>query len=146
MQHIKRILIEALGGFPTVDAAIDEIQRMDLPERKKVLTLAVRRLFNTIGPDDILHEDAEGRWIAEGMVVDERKRRLYAAEAAQIEGSELWKVMQRDAQWQANRRMYILGKTEQDLIAGKLWTFTFDAFRTRLASIAAGSAKFNHKG
>lgn len=143
MNKAKRWLIETLGGFPTIDDAITAIQEKDGKEKLTILTLAVRRLYNTIGADDILRENERGEWVSEGKVLSKGVVDLVTAEARAFEGSTLWRVLQRDVQWQSNRRMFILGKTEMDMAVGKLWLYSFDAIRTRLNSIVAGSGKFN---
>lgn len=141
--NIKKKLIELLGGFPTIDDAITAIQDRELEDRKTLLTLAVRRLFNTIGSDDILKENENGDWVSEGKVLSRGTVDLIRAEARALEGSTIWKILQRDVQWQTNRKMFILGKSEMDIVVGKIWLYSFDAIRTRLNSIAGGSGKFN---
>lgn len=145
-QLFKIKIIKALGGFPSIDSAIDAIQEKELEDRKKILTLAVRRLYNTIGPDDILKEISEGQWLFEGKVIEERTKKLIIAEAAQLESMTLWKILQKDVQYQSNRRMFIIGKTETDIIVGKLWLYSFDAINTRLRSLAKGKGTFNTQG
>lgn len=141
----KAKIIEKLGGYPTIDSAIEAIQQKDVQERNTILTLAVRRLFNTIGPEDILRQDTSGAWMFQGKEMSEASRKLVQAEAAVFEESTLWKVLQADIRYQANRRMYLLGKTEADMTAGKLWSYTLEAFRTRIVSMRQGSPLFNNK-
>lgn len=141
-QHLKSKLIRALGGFPTKDEAIDAVMEGDADERRKILTLAVRRLYNTIGPDDILKE-VEGQWLIEGKPVVAAIKAQLIQQAKEFQQTKLWELLQRDIKYQANRRMFILGTSDIDLTAGKLWTFTLDAFNTRLKSMIKGSGTFN---
>lgn len=138
----KTRLIKWLGGFPTIKDAIESIQEKDFEERKLILTLAVRRLFNTIGAEDILKE-VDGQWLFEGKAISEGTRKLLIAEANQLEGMTLWKILQKDVQYQANRRLFLIGTSEMDLIAGKLWLYSFDAIKTRIKSLAQGNGSFN---
>lgn len=142
-QIIKTKIIKALGGFYSLDDALNTIQEKELEDRKKILTLAVRRLYNTIGPDDILKEDSLGQWSLEGKVMSDGTKKLLIAEANQLETMTLWKVLQKDVQYQSNRRMFLIGKTETDIIVGKVWLYSFDAIKTRLRSIAKGKGSFN---
>ncbi len=144
-QLIKTKVIVWLGGFPTIDSAIDDIQKKEREERKVILTLAVRRLFNTIGADDILKENAKGEWMMENKQIMDGTRDILKAEAEFLLKSKLWEILQRDIKYQANRKMFIIGKSEIDLITGKLWLFTLDALRTRLESISLGKGNFNSK-
>ncbi len=146
LKYLKTRLIELLGGFPSIDSAIDAIQEKNLEERKKILTLSVRRLYNTIGPDDILKETPEGQWVLEGKVMSEGSKKLIIAEAHQLQAMTLWKVLQKDIQYQSNRRMFIIGKSEMDIVVGKIWLYSFDTINTRLKSLIQGKGAFNTKG
>ncbi len=139
-------LIKRLGGYASIQDAIDAIQEKGLEERKVILTLAVRRLYNTIGPDDILKETPEGQWILEGKAMSDGMKKLLIAEASQFETTTLWKVLQKDIQYQSNRRMFLIGKSEIDIIVGKVWLYSFDAIKTRLRSLAKGKGTFNTQG
>lgn len=141
-QHLKTKLIRALGGFPTKDEAIDAIMEQDGAERNKILNLAVRRLYNTIGPDDILKE-VNGQWLLEGKPMVSAIKTQLINQAREFEQTKLWEILQRDVKYQANRRMFLLGKSDIDLTAGKLWTYTLDVFKTRIKSMAQGNGTFN---
>jgi len=111
--------------------------------RDEVLTQAVRKLYNTIGPEDILKQNAEGQWIVEGRIISEADKQLLISEANQFLSTKLWKVLQADIKYQANKRMYLDSKSEADITFGKMWTYTLDAIRTRLQSLVKSSGHFN---
>lgn len=141
---MRRWLIEKLGGYPDIDSAIEAIKETkDYERRNKILTLAVRRLFSTIGPDDILHPNKEGEWVYKGKTLSNGVKDLLKAEAKSFLNSRLWDVLQSDVKHQANKKMYLQATDEEQLTAGKLWTYTLDAFRTRLTSMLSDSALFN---
>ncbi len=143
MRSLKIWIITKLGGYPTIDDAIEAIKAKPGPERTRVLTLAVKHLFNTIGADDILQVHPDGTWTVEGKPIPKVTRDLLVAEATQFLGTTLWRVLQTDIKYQANRKIFILATDEMQLTAGKLWTYTFDALRTRLNSLQKGSGDFN---
>lgn len=136
-------LIEKFGGFVTVDQALDAIT--DSKERSKILTKAVKRLYNTIDADDILHVNQAGEWICAGKVVTNIQKKLLMAQAQQFIESDLWDILQRDVKYQANRQMFLHAKDEVQLASGKFWTFILDAFKTRLQSMSRGEGVFNSK-
>jgi hypothetical protein len=140
---MKSKIIEWLGGYPTIEDAIEAIKTNE--NRTTLLTLAVKKLFNTIGSDDILKEDEKGNWMYEGKTISPEVKKLLIAEAHQLQGMNLWKVLQSDVKYQINRKMFLLAENDLHLTAGKLWLFTFDAFKTRLSSIVKGSGSFNKK-
>jgi len=115
-------------------------------EKHEVLTFAVKRLYNTIGAEDILREDVSGQWLLEGKVMSEATKKLLVSETIQFEQSALWKILQKDVRYQANRKMFLLGRSEIDLISGKLWLYNLDAMKTRIESICKGKGNFNNTG
>ena len=145
MNAIKAFVIRKLGGFSTVNEAIEEIIKRDGPEKFKILNHAVKRLFNTLDEDDILKVTAEGNWIFQGKQMTDGQKKMLIAEATQFVGTKLWEVLQIDLKYQANRKMYIESKSDMDLVAGKLWTFTINTLKTRLTSLVKGSGLFNNR-
>lgn len=139
-------LIRRLGGFATIDDAIEEIRTKGLKERHEILTLAVKKLFNTIGSEDILRPADGNQWMLEGKPLSKGQVDLLIAEAAQFEKSYLFKVLKKDILYQANKKMYLLAENVEHIVTAKFWLYTFDVFQTRIKSMAAGSALFNHKG
>ena len=111
--------------------------------RDEVITQAVRKLYNTIGPEDILKQNTEGQWIVEGRVISEAEKQLLISEANQFLSTKLWKVLQADIKYQSNKKMYIESRSVDDITFGKMWTYTLDAIKTRLQSLAKGSGHFN---
>jgi hypothetical protein len=137
---LKEWIINKLGGFTDIDTFLDTV---DKDEKIKILTLAVKRLYNTVGPEDILKENELGQWISEGKQLSKTEKESLIIEAGTLLSSRLWKYLQSDIKYQANRKMFLLAKSEEDLTAGKLWLYTFDAIKTRLESISKGSGKFS---
>lgn len=142
---LRTLLIEKLGGYATVDDAIDAIPTKELKQRNQILTLAVKKLFNTIDADDILKAGAPGQWIFEGKILSKAQVQMLIAEAAQLEQTLLWKVLKKDILYQANRKMYLHAENDLHVVTAKFWLYTFDAFRTRMKSIAEASPTFNDK-
>lgn len=138
-------LIQELGGFATIEDAIEAIREKDSKERNAILTMAVKKLFNTIGPDDILQPVSGGQWLLEGKPLNKNQVELLMTEAAQLENTLLWKVLRKDVLYQANKKMYLLAENDMQVVTAKFWLYTFDVMRTRMKSIAAGSALFNTK-
>lgn len=146
MQWLREKLIVKLGGYvakgyPDAESAIAAIT--DTKAKRKILTLAVKRLFNTIGPEDILKDLGGGQWSVAGRPISAGERDRLIAEATNFNESTLWKVLKLDLRHQANRRMFLEAKSDDDLTAGKLWAFTVDAINTRLKSLEKGSAMLN---
>lgn len=123
---LRQWLIRRLGGVPNED----------------VLTGAVKHLFNTIGENDILKE-VNGVWMADGKPLNEGQRKLLISEGKTFYHSTIWRVLQVDIKYRANRAMFERSKTEMDLIAGKLWLYVLDAINTRLKSLSGGSGTYN---
>lgn len=134
---MKRWLIEKLGGYPDVDAALEAIRGLPLQEKHKVLTLAVRRLFNTVSAEDILKVHAGDQWVFEGKTLPREKVTQLKADAVAFTESLLWRVLSKELQYQGNLRMFTKSGSELDLVAGKLFGWIVDALNTRLKKIVA---------
>lgn len=143
LSSLKRRCIEMLGGFPDIESAIDSIK--DAKDREYVLTRAVKKHFNTIGEDDILRIHESGHWMFQGKPLIKGEKELLIAEAMSFMETRLWKVLQNDIKWQANRKMFLLAKDGFDLTAGKLWIYILDAMSTRLHSMSRGHAMLNDR-
>src|SRR3954463_10624033 len=123
-ESVRQWIIKKLGGLVSIDDAIEAIKQTDSPKRYEILTLAVKRFFNTISADDILQVRKEtGEWLLEGKPISDAEQGLLIAQAKQFDESKLWAILQRDVKYQANKAMYVKGDKVDDLIAGKLWTF-----------------------
>ena len=112
---MRRFLIHLLGGWPKDEA----------------LTEAVKELFNTISSDDILKDD-NGVWSVNGKTITEGEKKLLISEASLFSKSRLWKILKNEIKYLANKAMFEKAKTENDIIAGKLWLYTLDAIDTKL--------------
>lgn len=137
---MRNWLIKKLGGFVDIDEAINSIK--DSKDKHKILTLAVKDLYNTITKDDILTEN-NGVWYFKGKPVEGNIKKVLIAEAENFKNSKLWSVLQDDIKYQSNKKMYTDSVSIDDIIAGKLWLLTLDTFKTRLNSLQKGSGKFN---
>ncbi len=141
---MRQWLIRKLGGFSTTDDAIEEIKKLGDEEKHKILTLAVKRLFNTISAEDILRERGE-QWFFMDRLLSRAEIDLLIAEATNFLNSKLWNVLRADIKYNANKTMFTKSTKELDMIAGKLWLFSLDAFTTRLKSMSNGSGRLNNK-
>ncbi len=121
------------------------LNRLNEKEKDRILTLSVRKLYNTISQEDILKEEG-GVWKFQGRELNKATVKLLTVEANQLLGTKLWKVLKTDVLWNANRAMYLQSKSQMDLITGKLWTYVFDCMNTRLESLKGESGLFNKKG
>lgn len=139
---MRKFFIKLLGGYSSIDDLIDGIS---LNDRNKILTLAVKRLFNTIDANDILKVNEYNQWLFKGKVISDGEKKNLIAEAKQFLNTKLWEILQNDVKWQANRQMFLVGSSEIDLIAGKLWLQTLNCFKTRLVSMSEESGNFNNK-
>lgn len=138
---MRNFIIKKLGGYPSIKEAIDDIREQE--DKHRILSLAVKDLFNTIGPEDILKQDVDGKWLFGNKVLSKGQVDAIKGDVKYLLTSMLWKVLQKDVKHQANRKMYILGKTDLDFIAGKMFLYTLDAIKTRLNSIEKGSGNYS---
>lgn len=136
-------VITRLGGFPTIEDAIEAIKaEKNTTHQNTILTLAVKRLFNTITKDDILKVAGNNIWRFENKILAPERVKFIVAEAKEFMSSMLWDILKRDIQYHANRQMFLKSSTEAELTAGKLWLFTVDAIDSRLLNLSQGKGSF----
>lgn len=137
---MRRWLIEKLGGYPDIDSLLEDVRELETEEKYKILTLAVKRLFNTIGPDDIFRITEQG-WMWKGRALPDEMRKLLIEEAIEFSKSKLWEMFQAELKYQANRKMFLESQNELDLVAGKLWLLSIRHMDERLQAIVTGKEK-----
>jgi hypothetical protein len=105
-------------------------------DKHEILTLSVGELFNAVTEDDIFRYNKEiNRWFYMDKELSESDFNLLKAEAINFRESKLWQVLQTEIEWQSNKRTFILSRTPEDLIAGKMALFNLDVIRTCLNKI-----------
>lgn len=142
---LRKLIFDWLGGYATIEDAIEAIRKKELKERRDILTMAVKKIFNTIGPDDILKPMPGGQWMFEGRPLTKAQVDLIMLEATQLDTMLLWKILKKDILYNANKKMYLLAENDMQVVTAKFWLYTFDVMNTRLKSIAKGSPVFNKK-
>ncbi len=110
---------------------------MTLEKKHKVLTDTVAHHFNTVGENDILRFE-RGKWFAEGRELSEAEIKQFREEAELILKLPLWKLLEREIQYQANQTMFFKSQTETDILAGKLLLYYLDILKTRLHKLSTG--------
>lgn len=102
-----------------------------------MLTHAVKRLYNSVGADDILKTDkTSGQWTYMGKPISKEETAVLVEQAKWLLDTRLWKVLQSDIKYQANKRMFIESQDVHDLTAGKLLLYYTDIIHTRLKKLA----------
>lgn len=124
-------IIEVLGGYPDIDSALDAMRAMDWPERHTVLNMAVKKLFRTITDKDLLKQVGEV-WMWKGKVLSDGEIKLLKAEAANLLKSTIWKILSGELEYQAQKKIYAQSEDIPDLVAGKLLIYYKDIVETRL--------------
>lgn len=137
---MRRWIIEKLGGhiggFETLDDAIEAIRAEENPHRKhEILTLAVKKIFNTVSLDDILRIHGNS-WTFEGRPLRDADVKRLQAETTQFQTTFLWKVIQKEFRYQGIRRLFLKSASELDLVAAKLLIYSTNIIDTKLKSIA----------
>lgn len=140
--NFKHKIIRKLGGYTNFLEAIDDVT--DRKERHKILTLALKKTFNTISDGDILREK-DGKWFFQGRALSDAQRKLLVLEAKQFIDTKLWQVIKEDTVYQVYKKMYLLAENDLHVITAKFWKYAFDTIETRLKSIARDSGMFNKK-
>lgn len=147
---MRRWFIEKLGGYAGLEAALaadpvafvrralEVVREMPLPEKNRWLTVAVKKLFNTIGADDVLAVRGLN-WTWQGKPLRHEEAKLLKAEVEVFQKSFLYKVITAELKYLGNRKMYLDSQTLEDMVAGKLLVYYTDIVRAVLKRIADGA-------
>lgn len=141
VSFLKRFLIGKLGGFYDFEEYVETLT--DPKIKHEILTRAAKKLYNTIGAEDILKQHETGHVTFMGKSLSKGDIDLLVAEARQLESMRIWKVIEADAKYQANRKMFLLSRNEFDLIGGKIWILAIDAINQRLANLKSAVTNFS---
>lgn len=102
--------------------------------QKIFINWIVKDLFNTVGKDDILR--------VEGNDIYYKKRKLGKStvdkikeDANSFEGSTIWRILKNELKYVHNLRMFEHGKTDEDLLAGKMGLYNLDIIEKKIAQI-----------
>lgn len=107
-----------------------ELDDADL--KRKILTEAVKHLYNAIGPDDILQQNSNGNWMFRGKPMTNTEADQLKEEAAFLRSMKLWTIIKYDIRYQLGKKMWEEAKVKDDLVWGQLTTFLWDIINTRI--------------
>ena len=133
---MRKYLIKLLKGYSSVDEAILTIKSDDFPRKNEILTEAVKRLFSTISPEDVLQRDKEtGLLKLKGGLISEGEERMLKAEAKTFMTSKLWRAIKIDLRFQLQRKMFDEASITQDILWGKLLLWYNDCVKATLKKL-----------
>lgn len=121
-----------IGGFKTFEEAIEHVRNLnDVAKKREVLTLATKRLYNTISFEDILKQNEDGSWMAQGKPLTHLEVKALKSEAQSIQSTRLWKLLDSELKFHCNQRVRA-ARTLEEVDVAKAIEFTFDILKTRL--------------
>ena len=132
--------IRQLGGYASAEDAIEGIRSTgNVGQRRALLTLAVKRLFSTIDADDVLRRDpASGAFTFEGKPLTNGEIAILRSDAETMLKSKLWRVLNKEIRYHANRKMFIESRSDDDLTAGKMLVYYISEVDKQVRKIAKG--------
>lgn len=103
--------------------------------KSKVLTEAVKHLFNTISVEDLLKENPDGTLRFENRVLTPAHKKDLQEQAKILEDLLLWRVLKKDLQYQLNKKMYLESEITADVMWGKLLLYMWEVIETRVKNL-----------
>lgn len=136
MSNLRRSIIEWFGGYPDFDSALTALKKTDdVTAKNALLTEAVKKLFNTISADDVLHQNDKGEWIFLKNTLTLMELKQMQGEAEFLMRSRLWRVMRVEIRHQLNKKLYEEARITEDVLWGKLLMWYADVERTVLTKL-----------
>lgn len=128
----RQWLITRLGGIVNKETFIDSLTKKD---REVILTEAVTKLFNTIGPEDIFKNLPDGTATFQGRQLSLEQRTSLKEEAKHFLDSFLFRIVDAELKYRGNLSTFFNAATTEDVIHGKLIAWVWDAVKDRLKNI-----------
>ena len=128
-QYIEKLIV-LLGGFATVDQAIDSIKSEE--EKHKILTRAVAKHFNTITKEDLFRKNDKGQYTFKGKPLMKEQVEYFKTQSKDFLESHLFKVLDAEVHYQATIKTFFNAKDEKDVREGKLIEWTWDIIKSKL--------------
>ena len=130
---MRNWIIRKLRGFPDIDSAISYLREIDDQDKKReILTEAVKKLYTTIGEDDILTKKEDGSWTFLGRPLLSSEVAQLQQEAQLMAKTKLWYVIKTDIRYNLGRRMFEEARVKDDLIWGQAIVFLDEIIRRRI--------------
>lgn len=117
----------------TTDDCINHIRSIEsLDEKHRVLTVAVKDMFNAVTADDILRQQPDGSWGYADKKLHREQAQMIAKQMEGFKKSELWKILKLDIRYQANKKMFVDSQSNTHHVFGKSLLWFIDIIETRL--------------
>lgn len=121
-----------LGGYPDIQSAIGAIDTSE--DRNLLLSLALKKVYNVTSSDDILRRDGVKTYFKDRILTKIEIDTL-KAETEAFQNSLLYKVLDAECRYQANKKIALESSTIAQLESGKLMLYIWDIVKTKLKNI-----------
>lgn len=109
--------------------------------RDYVLKEAVKHLFCAVSAEDILKENPDGTLEFEGKTLPESYKKDLQEQANLLTSLLLWKVLQKDIEYQLRKKMFEETIINGDMVWGRLVVWMWDVIKTRLERLKRQNVK-----
>lgn len=130
---MRRLLIHILGGFYSIEEAIEAIETTD--DKHHILTKAVSDVFNTIGENDVL-QFKKGNWYYQGRILEEEEVHTIRTEAKTFRKYRIYEVLDNEIKYHAHRNMFYKSQNVDDIMASKMVEYVWDIIKTKLKQLS----------
>jgi len=130
---MRKYLIKLLGGYTDIDSLCTTIPE---EEKGKILSGAVKKVFNTISEDDILKITPNG-WEHRGKPLTPEAVELLKGQARELSTSFLWNILKSELKWVAIKSLMEDGKDGNDIRAAQLLGYLTRVVDDKIKKIGA---------
>jgi len=104
----------------------------DEKTKSDILTESTKHLFCAISSDDILKHLPDGTMRFEDKTLDSSFKKELKIQANVLENMMLWRVLQKDIQYQVRKKMFEEAELTGDMRWGKLLLWMQDVIKSRI--------------
>lgn len=100
--------------------------------QKNLAQFLVGDVFNLITEEDLLKISAPNVWMHKGQQLSPGQVKALREQASVFKDSQLWKILEAELKYHAQKKILDKGQTEADIISAKMLIYLTDILRTRL--------------
>jgi hypothetical protein len=105
--------------------------------KRRLFNWLMSHLFNAVTEDQFLRYDkAHGVFYFDGAQVSPQQVKAYGEQARAIRQLPIWNLLMKEMMFTANKKMYLDGTKDDDMVAGKWMLHTIDVLDQKLQNLS----------
>ena len=101
-----------------------------------LINFIAKHLFKLVTESDFLRIDNNAQVSFRGKLLNSIEREAIVVEAKNLHANEMWKLLQNEMVYVANKKMFYDSSTTDDILAGKMVLWTLDVMQKKIDKLS----------